>query len=125
MEILEKEVARVIEQSPELKQAMIGRGGNKAIQVNIQILGDAAINKTAAHQGDVEAALEYILEQLPPPKLRNLINLVKGITWRNQQSVRNAAQYLGICDRIFYRCGTKHYPLIEDIRKRGIDALTG
>lgn len=98
--VIKNKLVHII-QDPEMKQ-LIGRG--KAIQmpIFINIFGDSAIEKAAAHDGDIKEAIKYILSRLPPPRWIFLRALALEATTEMLGSKKEAAKYLGVGNRTAY-----------------------
>ena len=109
-EILKDGIVRVTQ---EAEQNFLGRG--KSIQLSIQIMGDSAISKASAKNGDIFAALEYILDSLPEPKMFYLKTLAMFVTYQKIKSRRRAADYLGICRRQFSRKESKYPEALKQL----------
>jgi hypothetical protein len=87
-----------------VQDAKVGQqaGKNGAVVVQIQNVGDVAINKAAAKDGDVFAAMEYILSRLPEPKMVYLRALALVTSYRMHNQVEGAARYLGVTHCIYH-----------------------
>jgi len=92
-ELVEKKIASII-QSPELRQ-FTNRDG-KALQINVQILGNDAIDRACAEDGDIKAAMRYILSVLPQPKMGNLKLLAIAVAFEAEGSRTRAARSLNL-----------------------------
>ena len=92
------ELITQILQDPQLTQSL---GKNKAVQINVQIVGDTAINKASAKNGDIFAALEWILEELPQPKWKNLLAYSALIIYQKTKVWQQTAEYLGYSRNTF------------------------
>ena len=89
---LRNELVRII-QEPELKQ--IGYG--KALQINIQIVGDSAIERAVF--GNVIDAIKFALIQLPSNRMALMKLLTKIAAHEVYGTRRGAAIALGISER--------------------------
>ena len=83
-----------ITQTPEIKQVT----GAKAINFSpcIAIVGNDAIERAAAHNGDIFSSLRYILNQLPEPRYLWLRRLAIIALYQISPSKRLIAKDLGI-----------------------------
>lgn len=100
--IVKDELISII-QDPEVK--VLGHG--KTLQINVQIVGDSAIEKAIKWDGTTRAAMQHLLESLPEPKLKWLRTLAIDVV-REGRTAREAAKLLGLTERsIFY--GTEKY----------------
>lgn len=105
------ELVTQILQDPQLTQAL---GRNKAVQVNVQIVGDSAINKASAKDGNIFAALEWILEELPQPKWKNLLAYSALIIYQKTRVWQQTAKYLGYSQNTFEK-GTTARDRVEKL----------
>lgn len=97
-----------ITQEPEMKQLV---GSGKAFQMGgiwINVIGDSALDKVAAEDGDIKSALRHILSVLPEPKIFWLKVLAMAVMLEDENgthtrgAIERAAKSLGISYRNYY-----------------------
>ena len=102
VEDLVRERLMQIVQDPELRLI----GGGKALQINVQLVGDSAIKEAIYKRETVREALRFVLEALPQPKLKWLRLLAKSVA-REGRTVEEASEFLGCMSRSLY--GNENY----------------
>jgi hypothetical protein len=94
-------------------------GKNGAVVIQVQNVGDSALNKAAAKDGDVFAAMEYILSRLPEPRMLNLKALAMITSYRKLGSSYKAPMFLGISNADFWDPTRRTYPIVHPVISDG------
>lgn len=92
-----------VSQRPKLVQ--IGR--NRAIQVNVQIVGDSAIREASYKGNSIEGAIEYLLDHLPKPKLQMITVLAIAKAYERHGTWKGAGEELGLHHTTFIGRGQR------------------
>jgi len=119
MKALEGKLIRILQDS-KIRQQMASNGKSIQIVINNQIVGDSAIEKATAENGDVKNAMRYILTCLPKPKLQWLRFLTIAVLLEDGVPYREVAKELGIA-RWTFTPSAPHRKYIEMIRSGEVD----
>lgn len=115
-ELVKRKIISII-QDPELKQ-LIGKGKGVQMPILINIVGDSAIEKATAEDGDIKAAMKYIISLLPKPKLVWLRALAIESAIEICGTRRNAAKFLNISERTAYDRRISWIKLSDELKKK-------
>ena len=94
--LIEKRITEII-QAPEMRTITGLNSKTKNIQISVMINGNDAIDRACAENGDIRAALLYILSVLPKPRIQNLRDMACSIVYEEFGDFRKAEDYLN-CD---------------------------
>ena len=90
-------------QAPEVKQVLGQSSQTLQLSIQVNVIGDSAIEKAAAANG-VKAAVLYILRCLPEPRLDWLRMVAVAATLDDYQGKKTpTAQFLGIAPKTLYQ----------------------
>jgi hypothetical protein len=109
------DVTKIVQDAKVGQQA----GKNGAVVVQIQNVGDVAINKAAAKDGDVFAAMEYILARLPEPRVHHLKALAMVVARRMFSKKMDAPRFLGISHADYIQSHRHYYPIVHPVLDEG------
>lgn len=91
-----------IEQSAEVRQLLGGQSKSITMPIWVNIFGDSSLDKIAASNGNIMAAMSHILTILPDPKIVWLQALAMATSMKELGDIRKTAKYLGISKTRFY-----------------------
>ena len=114
-ELIEKKVRQII-QDPKIQS--VGNAKNQIIC--LQILGDNAIEKACADDGDIKAAMKYILSVLPEPRILYLTCLAMIVALENEETITDAAKSIGVCRYLYYKRNGRYYQGIKRLNEEGL-----
>ena len=87
---IEDELISIV-QDPKMVQF-----GGRGLQINVLQVGDSAIREAKKVPPNVRAAVEYLLEALPNPRLKLIRFLAIAVAYEKTGSWTKAAQELGL-----------------------------
>jgi len=91
-----------IDQCPEMKQLLSGRGKNIQMPIWVNVIGDDAIRKATLHSESLRENLLFVLKGLDPPRFKNLIKLAIQLAIESFDSKKAVGEFLGITERNIY-----------------------
>lgn len=63
-----------------------------------------------AHAGCVEAWLERVAKDLPPPRLVQLFEVALGVLWSRTETILGSVTLTAIAERVLYAAAQRHPP---------------
>lgn len=117
-ELIKRKIISIM-QEPELKQ-LIGKGKGVQMPIWVNIIGDSAIEKVSAEDGDIKAAMKYIISLLPQPKLIWLRALAIEAATEICGTRRQAAEFLNISARTAYDRRISWIKLSDELKNKDI-----
>lgn len=106
-----------------MKQWLAGRGKNIQMPIFINIIGDDAIKRAAAADGDIKAAMKYILQCLPPPRIVWLKALAMQAAIEIEGTRPSAARFLNVSERTICDKRISWVGLCEQLGPEGWNGL--
>lgn len=110
-ELIKRKVRAAIVQDPVVSQL-----GKRNIVVNVMINGSDAIDKACADDGDVLAAMKYIISVLPEPRKIWLMALAMAAAEEVAGTKTGAARLLGMTRPMFGEFKFEYAEKIKAIR---------